>query len=251
MARKTVDERELELREREKRVKNLEQYKINLDKKYEEAMSNLDGQLKLILEEKDKNILAKKKEFETLMSQVALAKKELAEYETKTTQAKATIDNEVLAYKAKRLEEVEKVVLKKINDELEKIRKNYHIQNQLLVESINFNEKELNDAFKEILKVYEEQLVAKKKLVENQIKDLEEAKKKYLEEIEKYQHLNLLQAELTTKEKMLSMREAGVEKIVKMRVEKEHAETQNELARYKQLYNEYNQNLPLIGKVFS
>ena len=63
MARKTVDERELELREREKRVKNLEQYKINLDKKYEEAMSNLDGQLKLILEEKDKNILAKVKLF--------------------------------------------------------------------------------------------------------------------------------------------------------------------------------------------
>lgn len=239
MARKTVDERELELREREKRVKNLEQHKINLDKKYEEAMSNLDGQLKLILEEKDKNILAKKKEFETLMSQVALVKKELAEYETKKTQAKATIDNEVLAYKTKRLEEVEKVVLKKINDELEKIRKNYHIQNQLLVDSVNFNEKELNDAFKEILKVYEKQLVAKKKLVENQIKDLEEAKKKYLEEIEKYQHLNLLQAELTTKEKMLSMREAGVEKIVKMRVEKEHAEIQNELARYKQLYNEY------------
>ena len=116
MAIKTVDERELELREREKRVKNLEQYKINLDKKYEEAMSNLDGQLKFILEEKDKNILAKRKEFETLMSQVALIKKELAEYETKKSQAKATIDNEVLAYKAKRLEEVEKVVLKKIYD---------------------------------------------------------------------------------------------------------------------------------------
>ena len=31
MARKTVDDRELELREREKRVKNLEQYKIRLD----------------------------------------------------------------------------------------------------------------------------------------------------------------------------------------------------------------------------
>ena len=38
MARKSTDERELELREREKRVKNLEQYKINLDKKYVEAM---------------------------------------------------------------------------------------------------------------------------------------------------------------------------------------------------------------------
>ena len=109
MARKSTDERELELREREKRVKNLEQYKINLDKKHAEAMANLDEQLKLILEERDENILAKKKEFETLMSQVALAKKELAEYETKKTQAKATIDNEVLAYKAKRLEEVEKL----------------------------------------------------------------------------------------------------------------------------------------------
>ena len=239
MPRKAADEREQELREREKRVKNLEQYKINLDKKYSDSMEKLDEQLKLILDEKDRNIVVKKKELEELRAKIEEAKKDLASFKTQLATSKTTIDSEVLAYKAKKLEEVEKLVLEKINAELDKIRKDYDVQNKLLVDNVKFNEKELNDAFAQILKAYEEQIASKKNLVDSEIKDLEKAKNLYLEQIEKYQKLNETEAELIAKDKQLTLRENAVDKIVSIQVKKANAEVINEREQYKNLYQEY------------
>ncbi len=238
-ARKTADEREVELREREKRVKNLEKLKIELEKKHNDAMDKLDDQLKYILDEKDKKIIAKNNEYETLISNIAIAKKELAALTTEKTQKKAAADVEVAGYKAKKQEEVEKTILITINKELEKIKQNYHIQNTLLVDSVKFNEKELNAAVEKIVEEHKNQLNTQRKLIQNQIDDLTAAKNKYSAEISKYENLNSLEAEIKAKEKRLEFKEKSIEKIVSMRVSDEHNNIKNEADHYKEMYEEY------------
>ena len=189
MARKTLDEKELALKERERTINALEQKYKDQEAKIKKDHEAFLNEKAKFLSGQDEDILKKKKEYEEYVSKINQREKELQKLLSDIEDLKRNKDIELGDYETKKIQSIEKKYRDLMEQNIALIQKSYEEQNAALTENLKFNSSELDSSFKKMLKEYEKELSSKQLLVDKRIEDLKQATEDLEKEAAKYSNL--------------------------------------------------------------
>ena len=239
MARKTLDEKELALKERERTINALEQkYKDQEAKIRKDHEAFLNEKAKF-LSGQDEDILKKKKEYEEYVSKINQREKELQKLLSDIEDLKRNKDIELGDYETKKIQSIEKKYRDLMEQNIALIQKSYEEQNAALTENLKFNSSELDSSFKKLLKEYEKELSSKQLLVDKRIEDLKQATEDLEKEAAKYSNLEEREQKIQLQGRLIEAKAKRLDSLIDSGVKQKYSELLSDVKKFENLYNEY------------
>lgn len=242
---KHLDSREKALNERERQVSDLERTKKELEKKYNDKLGEVRKLEEDILKEQTLELKKSRQELESVNSQLENVKKELIKKSEKLNEEQLTFESKLSQYKNSKLQKIEQELIAKIEADIKKIEMNYQQFLGTSVNTVNWSNKKLEDAFDKINAEFKSLLETEEKIINTRKKDLENAIKTYEDSIAKIEKIEEMSAKLNLKEIHLAKKEEMIVRIIEEEVMKrydeiinEKEETEKRLESYKTKYNE-------------
>ncbi len=245
---KALDARENSLKAREREVSNLEATKKLLEESFNSRSKLLDEQEKQILTDKTKELSDKTKELEELSAELAKIKKEKILVEGELTTKKSTTEAQILAYRDKRVQEVESVMTKRLEAGLEKIEKDYQAFLNSSISTVNWSNEQLKKAFDGLNNEFKELLKSQENIIEQRRKDLEEAIKTYNDASAQLESLEEEKSKLKIVERKLNVKEKNQERFIQKAIEEKYSELVDENTKLQTSLDTYKQKAIDLSK---
>lgn len=233
-----LDKREASLATREREVSQLEATKVKLEKDYRDKDEALKRKEVDILTEKTNEINKTKKELSSLNEQISELSKQIIQKKGELEVSKATIDSQLNTYKNEKIEAAEKTLADNFKKQMDELKSSYEYLLTSSTESVKWSDEKLKKTFDQLTEEFKKLLESKEKIVQLKIEDLEKAKEECDKAIEETSHIKELEQKLNLREKKLTQKEKLQENIIESEVKKRAAETEQELLKYKELYEE-------------
>ena len=233
-----LDKREASLATREREVSQLEATKVKLEKDYRDKDEALKRKEVDILTEKTNEINKTKKELSSLNEQISEISKQIIQKKGELEVSKATIDSQLNTYKNEKIEAAEKTLADNFKKQMDELKSSYEYLLTSSTESVKWSDEKLKKTFDQLTEEFKKLLESKEKIVQLKIEDLEKAKEECDKAIEETSHIKELEQKLNLREKKLTQKEKLQENIIESEVKKRAAETEQELHKYKELYEE-------------
>lgn len=243
-----LEAKEKALIQREKTVSELEDIKTNLEKEYKQKEEALNQEKIKILSEKNDEIIQKNKELAKLEADISKINKEIIENKAELETAKAIIESKINSYHDKKIEEKTNELIKQFNDQVTELKNTYDRTLKSTTEAVKWSDDKLQKAFDELTKEFSKLLESKEKLVQQKIDDLEGAKKLCEQTIEENSHIKENEQKLNVREKKISQRENHLDRLIEEEAKKKSVEIEEDLNKYKQLYEEVSKEKAELGK---
>ncbi len=243
-----LDKREASLVTREKEVSQLEVTKAKLEKDYREKDEALKRKETDILTEKTNEISKAKKELSSLNEQISEISKQIIQKNGELEVSKATIDSQLNTYKNEKIEVAEKTLADNFKKQMDELKSSYEYLLTSSTDAVKWSDEKLKKAFDQLTDEFKKLLESKEKVVQLKIDDLEKAKEECEKAIEETSHIKELEQKLNLREKKLAQKEKLQENIIESEVKKRAAETEQELNKYKELYEDILAEKNELGK---
>lgn len=243
-----LDKREASLVTREREVSQLEATKVKLEKDYRDKDEALKRKEVDILTEKTNEINKTKKELSSLNEQISEISKQIIQKKGELEVSKATIDSQLITYKNEKIEAAEKTLADNFKKQMDELKSSYEYLLTSSTESVKWSDEKLKKTFDQLTEEFKKLLESKEKIVQLKIEDLEKAKEECDKAIEETSHIKELEQKLNLREKKLTQKEKLQENIIESEVKKRAAETEQELHKYKELYEEILAEKNELGK---
>lgn len=239
MARKTLDEKELALKERERTINALEQKYKDQEAKIKKDHEAFLNEKAKFLSGQDEDILKKKKEYEEYVSKINQREKELQKLLSDIEDLKRNKDIELGDYETKKIQSIEKKYRDLMEQNIALIQKSYEEQNAALTENLKFNSSELDSSFKKMLKEYEKELSSKQLLVDKRIEDLKQATEDLEKEAAKYSNLEEREQKIQLQGRLIEAKAKRLDSLIDSGVKQKYSELLSDVKKFENLYNEY------------
>ncbi len=243
-----LDKREASLATREREVSQLEVTKAKLEKDYRDKDEALKRKEADILTEKTNEISKAKKELSSLNEQISEISKQIIQKNGELEVSKATIDSQLNTYKNEKIEVAEKTLADNFKKQMDELKSSYEYLLTSSTDAVKWSDEKLKKAFDQLTDEFKKLLESKEKAVQLKIDDLEKAKEECEKAIEETSHIKELEQKLNLREKKLAQKEKLQENIIESEVKKRAAETEQELNKYKELYEDILAEKNELGK---
>ena len=250
-----LDEREEKLNnrenaviQREKNVSELESIKASLEKEYKQKEESLNQERNKVLTEKENEIVQKNKELASLKSQINQITKEIITKKSELEIAKVNCESDLNAYTNKKLEEKNNELIKQFNNQIVELKSTYDSLLKSSTDAVKWSDDKLKTAFNDLTSKFTNLLESKEKLVEQKISDLENAKKLCEQTIEENSHIKEYEQKIAIREKKVNQKETHLDKIIEEEAKKKSSEIEEELRKYKELYEQVTFEKAELGK---
>lgn len=236
------------LAQREKNVSDLENVKANLEKEYKQKEDALNQEKMRVLTEKQDEIVKKNKELANLSKEINELSNEIITKKGELETAKVNFDSNLNAYTNKKLEEKTNELVKQFNDQIKELQSTFDSLLKSSTDAVKWSDDKLKKAFDDLTLEFTKLLESKEKLVEQKIADLEKAKELCEKTIEENSHIKESEQKLSIREKKIGQRENHLDKLIEEEAKKKSTEIEEELNKYKELYEETSKDKAELGK---
>lgn len=244
---KELDDRDMDLANREKAIKELEKIRDDLEADFQRRVREVSEKEKIVLLGKTTEIVNKQSEIKRLDKKIASCNQEISELELEKTHLKEDKLIEADTYKAEQLKKINTELSTSISKNLESIHQSTKGILSDASNTIASNVKDLTKEYEGLLEKYDDLARAKSELVEKERIKLEAFLKEYENKLDEVGDLKTKQLLIDHREKILEKREKQFETAVNMRVNELYTELKNDVVRYKsrieELNNEYHDSL--------